>query len=130
MSNQLQSLTVTLTLVVRIQYEFRAFVLQQQALAQAAEQALQLLLQHVSQLQVASLIPRSTMVQFLWQDDLLTEAKFVRDSLDAMLGADSPTEGQASDQPSSSSCNKFHSCKLIATWEPLQPSQELLSLNH
>ena len=49
--------------------------------------------------QYATLFPRPTMVQFLWQDDLLTVAKFVCDALDIMLGADSPDEGQASDQP-------------------------------
>lgn len=49
--------------------------------------------------QYATLFPRLTMVQFLWQADLLHVAKFVCDALDIMLSADSPDKGQASDQP-------------------------------
>ncbi len=40
-----------------------------------------------------------TMVQFLWQDDLVSVAKFVSDGLDIMLGADSDDESPTSNQP-------------------------------
>ena len=41
----------------------------------------------------------STMVQFLWQDDLLSVSKFLCECMDVMLGADSDDQNQTSDQP-------------------------------
>lgn len=39
------------------------------------------------------------MLQFLWQDDLVSAAKFVSEGLDVMLGVESDVRSQASDQP-------------------------------
>ena len=47
----------------------------------------------------ATLFRCSTMRQFFWQDDLIGVAKFISESLDVMLGADSDNQSQASDQP-------------------------------
>ena len=47
----------------------------------------------------AALFHCSTMVQSFWQDDLIGVAKFISESLDVMLGADSDNQSQASDQP-------------------------------
>ena len=41
----------------------------------------------------------STMIQFLWQDDLVSVSKFLCECLDVMLGADSDDQSQTSDQP-------------------------------
>ena len=55
-------------------------------------------LQHIRD-KYAHLFHCSTMVQFFWQDDMIGVAKFICDSLDIMLGADSDIQSQASDQP-------------------------------
>jgi hypothetical protein len=47
----------------------------------------------------AGLFSFSTMVQFLWQDDLVSVSKFLCECLDVMLGADSDDQSQTSDQP-------------------------------
>ena len=41
----------------------------------------------------------STMVQFFWQDDLVSVSKFLCECMDVMLGADSDDQSQTSDQP-------------------------------
>ena len=47
----------------------------------------------------AGLFSVSTMVQFLWQDDLVSVSKFLCECMDVMLGADSDDQNQKSDQP-------------------------------
>lgn len=47
----------------------------------------------------ASLFSASTMVQFLWQDDLVSVSKFLCECMDVMLSADSDDQSQTSDQP-------------------------------
>ena len=40
-----------------------------------------------------------TMVQFLWQDNLVNVSNFICECMDVMLGADSDNQSQTSDQP-------------------------------
>jgi hypothetical protein len=40
-----------------------------------------------------------TMIQFLWQDDLVRVSKFICECMHLMLGADSDDQSQTSDQP-------------------------------
>jgi hypothetical protein len=47
----------------------------------------------------AGLFSVSTMVQFFWQDDLVSVSKFLCECMDVMLGADSDDQSQTSDQP-------------------------------
>ena len=47
----------------------------------------------------AGLVSVSTMVQFFWQDDLVSVSKFLCECMDVMLGADSDDQSQTSDQP-------------------------------
>ena len=47
----------------------------------------------------AALFAVSTMVHFLWQDDLVSVSKFLCECMDVMLGADSGDQSQTSDQP-------------------------------
>ncbi len=44
-------------------------------------------------------MPYCGMVQFLWQDGLVSVANFVSEGLDIMLGADSDDKSQTSNQP-------------------------------
>ena len=50
-----------------------------------------------------------TMLQFIWQDDLISVAKSIGEGLDPMLGADSADGSQPSDQTQVAS-QRWHRC--------------------